>query len=429
MAFQPTFVQILCVAPIGSVAYQDQDFTPVRADDVPNIGLLKVRACADFGWGAPTSVTIFAMPETRARDVRRDPSSAADILSGEPLLSVETVIAGSWLLARVPPSAAADVGKGDEEVARSSSSPRSVKSLESAHSVSREAEASVAFWKLAHAAFPGAALEQVQSKLLYGIRPISNRSFDASDFPAAFEAGRVAFSATTLSAKKPPAPTQGIQHIDFSGDYTKASYGELEVDCLLKLPALVPSEWTRDPADLDPPFFIAPPELQRLRVRPDPNVQVEDETAAGEATRSRFSVDYYPVNSAMYVVGEVYAPLGSQNSLKRTVQKLLQAERTLQFLCAKEKKPVGSCVLGMVFMGPHIDGALASQLFRSLKYYKDLLPCLWSLYEMKRLLGYHMRQPFQPVVEALLNATAVAKLTQQLAQLQQQLERRWCSLM
>ena len=228
----------------------------------------------------------------------------------------------------------------------------------------------------------------------------------------------------------------------------------VEVDCLLKLPALVPCEWTSDPAALDHPFFIAPPEKQTLPERPDPNVQVRDKTAAYEATRSRFSVEHYPVNSAMYVVGEVCAPLGSLNPLKRTVQKLLQAERTLQFLCAKEGKPVDDCVLGMVFMGPHIDGALASQLFRSLEYYMDLLPCLWSLYGMKRLLGYHMRKPFEPVVEALLNATAVAKLTQQqqlmqqqqlalqqqivqlLAQQQQQqqlaqpqLERRWCSLM
>jgi len=281
----------------------------------------------------------------------------------------------------------------------------------------------VAFWTLAHAAFPGATLERVQRKLLGGERPISNRSFAARDFPA-FEVGRAAFIAATLEAE-PPAPTKGIQDINFSasGDYTNPSYGEVEVDCLLKLPALVPSDWTRDPAALNPPFFIAPPNLQPLPVRPGPSVQVAEESAGSAATRSRFSVDHYPVNAALYVVGEV--SLGDDNSLQRTVQKLLQAERTIQFLCAKEDKAVGDCVLGMVFMGPHIDQALAFQLFKSLSHYSAVLPCLWALHEKRRLLGYHMRKPFQPMVEAFLNATAVAQLAQQV----QQLERRWCSLM
>jgi hypothetical protein len=292
--------------------------------------------------------------------------------------------------------------------------------------MSRGAEASVAFWTLTHAAFPGATLERVRRRLLDGERPISNRPFAARDFPA-FEVGRAAFIAATLEAEKPPAPTKGIQDINFSasGDYTNPSYGEVEVDCLLKLPALVPSDWTRDPAALNPPIFIAPPILQPLPVRPGPSVQVAEESAGSAATRSRFSVDYYPANSALYVVGEVYAPLGGENPLQRTVQKLLQAERTLQFLCAKEGKPVGDCVLGVVFMGPHIDQALASQLFKSLSHYSAVLPCLWALHEKRRLLGYHMRKPFQPAVEAFLNATAVAQLTQKV----EQLERRWCSLM
>ena len=60
----------------------------------------------------------------------------------------------------------------------------------------------------------------------------------------------------------------------------------------------------------------------------------------------------------------------------------------------------GQPVLGMVFMGPHIDQALASQLFKSLSHYSAVLPCLWALHEKRRLLGYHMRKPFQPMVEA-----------------------------
>lgn len=108
------------------------------------------------------------------------------------------------------------------------------------------------------------------------------------------------------------------------------------------------------------------------------------------------------------------------------MQALLQAERALQRLSAKEGKPVGGCVLGMVFMGPHIDAALASQLFRSLEYYRHLLPCLWSLYELRRLLGCHMRAVFCPETEALLSASAVAQLAQRVRSLEQQ--GRWCTV-
>ena len=85
-----------------------------------------------------------------------------------------------------------------------------------------------------------------------------------------------------------------------------------------------------------------------------------------------------------------------------------------------------SCVLGMVFLGPHIDAALASQLFRSLNYYQGLLPCLWSLYIKKRLLGFRMSASFSPEVEALLNATALAQLTRQVQQLESR--RAWCTI-
>ena len=384
------------------------------------VGQVAALACSSLGWGLPANKVRLHPVTVSGTEPSEDEICAAWAPGTKPLALSAAVTSGAWLVA-VPTGGGADGGG-----AKSSISPRSIKSLESAHSMSREAEASVAFWTLTHAAFPGATLERVQRRLLDGERPISNRPFSARDFPA-FEVGRAAFIAATLEAEKPPAPTKGIQDINFStsGDYTNPSYGEVEVDCLLKLPALVPSDWTRDPAALNPPIFIAPPNLQPLPVRPGPSVQVAEESAGSAATRSRFSVDYYPANSALYVVGEVYAPLGGENPLQRTVQKLLQAERTLQFLCAKEGKPVGDCVLGVVFMGPHIDSALASQLFSYLTYCKAVLPCVWALHEKRRLLGYHMRKPFQPAVEAFLNATAVAQLTQKV----EQLERRWCSLM
>jgi hypothetical protein len=284
-------------------------------------------------------------------------------------------------------------------VASSDARSRSVKSLELAHGKSREAQASVAFWKLTHAAFPGAALEPFRNRLLSGERLISSRFFKAIDHVDTFAVGRANFSAATLDKEhsgsvgkqKLDVPWKGIRQIDFSekGDYTMYSYDQAEVDCLIKLPVLVPCDWTRDPDNLDPPFFIALADHQQLPLRPHPNVQLQAQ-GTGSTTHSRFSVECYPANSAMYVVGEVYSPLGGEDPLQRTVQKLLQAERTVQFLCAKEGKSVGDCVLGVVFLGPHMDATIASQLYRSLDYYQALLPCMWSLHKLKRVLGNHL---------------------------------------
>ena len=353
--------------------------------------------------------------------------------AGEALpVEASLVDVGVLLHPGTPPGAAialprAAVASGDGSVGFPSSSDgsRTLKSLETAHSKSCEAEASVAFWKFTHAAFPGAALESVHSQLMGGQRLISNRNFTASALPEAFAAGREAFIAATLiPAPKHPPPAPKVMGIDFSLSalFTKGSYEQVEADCLLKLPALVPCDWTKDPAALDPPRFIAPAHQQALPDRQGPSVQTQSGGGgqASGAARSRFSSENYPENSAMYVVGEVYAPLASMDSLRGTVQKLLQAERTLQFLVAKEGKPLGDCVLGMVFMGPHMDKTLTHGLFLSLEHYQTLLPCLWSLYEMRRLLAYHMRTTVHPVVEAHLTATALAQLTAQFEQQQQQ---------
>lgn len=80
--------------------------------------------------------------------------------------------------------------------------------------------------------------------------------------------------------------------------------------------------------------------------------------------------------------------------------KLLQAERTLQFLKFKEQKAdVRDCVLGMVFMGPEFDSALVTKVFYTLENYKDILPCLWALQQPphRRLLCLKV-VPAQPAV-------------------------------
>jgi hypothetical protein len=102
---------------------------------------------------------------------------------------------------------------------------------------------------------------------------------------------------------------------------------------------------------------------------------------------SSFSAEHYPADAASYVVAEVYSPLGEGDA--RLAQKLLQAERVVRFLAAKEgKESVRDCVLGFVFMGPSIDSSAGAALFNALKHHRARLPCLWALQESPfRLLG------------------------------------------
>ena len=94
---------------------------------------------------------------------------------------------------------------------------------------------------------------------------------------------------------------------------------------------------------------------------------------------SRFSVEHYPAGAAAYVLAEVHAPLGDR-AVRQQAQKLLQAERLLQLLIAKEgAADVRDVVLGVVFMGPHMGSAAAAQLYTTLSHYRLALPCLWAL--------------------------------------------------
>ena len=169
-------------------------------------------------------------------------------LAEEATLESAGVTSEAWLVV-IPTIAPPPVvlGKGASKVASSDAS--SCKS--------REAEASVAFWKLTHAAFPGAALEPFRNRLLSGERLISSRLFKATDHVDTFAAGRATFTSATLDRElsenvgkqKLDVPWKGIRQIDFSekGDYTKYSYDQVEVDCLIKLPVLVPCDLWQTP--------------------------------------------------------------------------------------------------------------------------------------------------------------------------------------
>ena len=77
-----------------------------------NAARLIGRACEKFGWRVQTRCRFYVVPdEASARAIHRDPSLAAEILiRANKLDPDEAVVAGSWLLARVPPPPAAAPG-------------------------------------------------------------------------------------------------------------------------------------------------------------------------------------------------------------------------------------------------------------------------------------------------------------------------------
>ena len=72
------------------------------------------------------------------------------------------------------------------------------------------------------------------------------------------------------------------------------------------------------------------------------------------------------------------------------LQKMLQLERILAFLCAKEGKPVLECVAGAMFIGTRFDSSLLKLMRNTLKDNETRFPCLNSLHSMGRLLIVHM---------------------------------------
>jgi hypothetical protein len=165
------------------------------------------------------------------------------VLLDEPALPLADagVGAGAWLLARVPPRAAA-------AAAAAAQSP-AVTSLSSAHSDAVEADAAVAFLQLVHAAFPTAHLMDLPRPLVGPVsQPVANRVFAEREFGDAFRRGRAAYAAATLAAGASLRPPVDGDALDFSAGakYAGRDFGELEADCIVKLPPAGLAEWTQD---------------------------------------------------------------------------------------------------------------------------------------------------------------------------------------
>ena len=220
--------------------------------------------------------------------------------------------------------------------------------------------------------------------------------------------------------------------INFRGDYSSTNFDELEIDGLVKLAVPEHIVWTRDPALKSDIFHITQTGLQPLTRAPVPDAAaiaaaaVANPDAAADAAaaaaaadlhgrpdlsedasddnRSTNTAEHYPPEATHYVVGEAYGRLNlDKPNASKPVQKLLQLERNLSFLQAKEgKDDICSCVLGAVLIGPSMNSATCAAVFAALSNYKSALRRLWALSEAKRFFAIRL-QPLVTQVHQSLN--------------------------
>jgi hypothetical protein len=91
----------------------DETFAELPLQVGDNVARLVGRACDKFGWGAPSRCRLYLVREGRERALtcEENPSIAAGVLNGTNKLAADDpIVAGSWLLARVPPQPTAAPG-------------------------------------------------------------------------------------------------------------------------------------------------------------------------------------------------------------------------------------------------------------------------------------------------------------------------------
>ena len=322
-----------------------------------------------------------------------------------------------------------------------------VSSLSERQSKQTESSASIALLRFVRSSFPTLPLETMFDMLLGGPQgkpTFSHRTFTLNGtYGPAFEAGRREFIANTLDTLKPfnstPLNHPQIRVVadEIGGDppkYTSKSYASVEIDSLLKVPTPADTQWdlgcdgssgfftirsssplspsrasstptpvsqelwgpgssnTPPPSPLDPGFQSM---SNSSPTTPSAFKRVGDGSGGGGGCQSSskrpspsYSDNHYPEGSNMYIVGETQLSLGSREGNEQyLVQKLLQAERNVCFLTAKEGKGVEECILGVIFFSSKMTKTFSAKLAMALKYYKDSLPCLWRVCELSRLMG------------------------------------------
>lgn len=266
-------------------------------------------------------------------------------------------------------------------------------SLKSAHSTAVEESGGLALLTAVHASFPLAAVENYGSVLVErgrGTRIRLTRLFGHSGkWASVFGQARSTFSDGISNGLLLPAPRRPELKIDFTGDYTSIDFEEVEIDSLIKIaPPRGTHAWTTDPSlGASARLVKIGPASQRslkpkIPVSPSSPLPFPPQLAYEDGLSTTSSVHYPPL-ATHYVIGESYGPLSSGAAVvTKPIQKLLQLERILCFLLAKERMKVskiGSCVLGVIFIGPSIGSQQRTDLFESLYHYRTALKRLWAL--------------------------------------------------
>lgn len=139
--------------------------------------------------------------------------------------------------------------------------------------------------------------------------------------------------------------------------------------------------------------------------RPSPRAYLEEFATS--------SAVHYPTGATHYIIGEAYGPLNLDAAdASMPVQKLLQLERILCLILEKEHTEVDGicdCVLGVVLIGPSIDGPTCEAVFAALSHYRTALRRLWALSEAGRLLSIRLQPLATQLQRGIQRAEAVTR--------------------
>lgn len=287
----------------------------------------------------------------------------------------------------------------------SRSSKSDISSVHLVQSQGLETEASLAFLRVVRGSFPTAAFDAAGLAELYNGKARVSRKFTEEKWPQQFRAARSAFVSATLSRPLPPpgsashvlwADTTLPDGSVLKAQYVNPAFDNIEVDCLVKIEVRAGFEWKQDPdvarssgalSVVSASAEASVPSRQAPSVSPVRWRCSSDESNASTCT----ALHYHPLAN-YYVIGEVYYPLhqGDKGCDLRhyspAVQKLVQLERSLQFLSHKEGKPVGNCVAGALLIGPAFNHRVRAQLAAELRRFPTRFPCLCELNSRKRML-------------------------------------------